>query len=318
MNRFLPCPRCGKNIAQNPSHADTCLGLKRRVDRYIPEPYHPEPQDIDEIDEIDESEDDQEMSEMSIGMGFKCDDGIVLAADTQHSGALKLRGEKVFEITGTPGISVCIAGAGRVSLIRKAVELIGKDVAKDGATIDMMVKVENVLTTIHQRHIYPYKGVEESRPSLQLLIGVWTKDAGFYLLETEHTVPNFVDDYAVIGSGGSIAEYIIKTSRGYINSTSDAKYLAAYAVAMAKTYDLFCGGETRIRTLAQGGNVGTASYEEVRDWELFFGDLLEANRMTISGLNIEAFEDADIELLVGDYKTSLLKFREKVRQRKKK
>jgi len=255
------------------------------------------------------------MGEMTIGVGFKCDDGVVLAADTQHSGALKLRGEKVFEIAGTPGITVCIAGAGRVSLIRKAVELIGKDISKGGASTDIPGVVERVLATVHQKHIYPYQGIEENRPSLQLLVGVWTKDAPFYLLDTDQTVPNFVEDYAVIGSGGNIAEYIIKTSRGYINTVADAKYLAAYAVAMAKTYDLFCGGETRIKTLSQEGAIGTASAGDVRDWELFFEDLLDANKMTISGLNIDAFEDHDIDLLVEGYKTNLLKFRDKARQR---
>lgn len=326
MNRpVLPCPRCGRNIINNPSHADTCMGrTRRRVDIYRPQPYHPKPTEIDEIDDIDyvdlidEVDESREMGEVTIGIGFKCDDGIVLAADTQHSGALKLRGEKVIQIVCPPGIAACVAGAGRVSLIRKAVELIGKSISKSGPSGDILAIVEDALSTIHRKYIYPYSGPEENRPSVQLLVGVWTENDGLRLVDTEQSIPNFVDDYAVIGSGGNIAEYIIKTSRGYIHSAVDAKYLAAYAVAMAKTYDLFCGGETRIKILSSTGKLETTRSDEIKDAETFFEDLVEANRVTICGLNMEAFEDADLDILVDDYKANLIRFREKARKRRQK
>lgn len=316
MNKpFLPCPRCGHNIAQNPSHADTCLGrVRRRVDIYRPRPYHPKPTKIDDIDELDVQEG---MTEMTVGIGFKCDDGIVLAADTQHSGALKLRGEKVFQIAGTPGIKVCVAGAGTVSLIRKAVEKIGKSIASVGSTIDMLETIEEVLTKIHQKHIYPYQGIEDNRPSLQLLVGIWTNKDGCCLIDTEQTVPNVVKDYAVTGSGGTIAEYIIRTSQGYLNTVNDAKYLAAYAVAMAKTYDLFCGKETRIKTLSQDGTISTPSSNEIKDWETFFEELLEANQVVISGMNIDLLEDEDLDSILVNQKERLIKFRDKERQRRR-
>ncbi len=53
-------------------------------------------------------------------------------------------------------------------------------------------------------------------------MGIWSAADGFSLLSTDLTVPTFVDDYATIGSGGTLVEYIVDTTRGYINTVLDA------------------------------------------------------------------------------------------------
>src|SRR5437867_3380692 len=56
---------------------------------------------------------------VTIGVGFKCSDGIVLATDTQYtSGPLKTHGPKLFPLFAPielPDLAVVVAGAGRVS-----------------------------------------------------------------------------------------------------------------------------------------------------------------------------------------------------------
>jgi len=90
---------------------------------------------------------------VTTGTGFKCSDGIVLATDSQHTVALKTQEEKLYEISGVDTIKLRIAGAGSVSLIRKAVELIANEIYSDPPTVldEAEEKIEKTLGIIYAK-----------------------------------------------------------------------------------------------------------------------------------------------------------------------
>jgi 20S proteasome alpha/beta subunit len=256
---------------------------------------------------------------VTTGVGFKCEDGLVLATDTQYTGAWKLRGEKLFEIKHSDTLRVCMAGAGRVSLIRKAVEIVGKTLPNACDKLsDAQEVLENALTRIFDKYVNPSLSPDEKRASLELLVGVWSSKEGFALLQTEEKVATWVNDYGVVGTGGALVQYIVETLRGYGPATEDAKYLASYAVNMAKRYDQYSGEETRIKVLHSDGRIETISAEEISSVEACFQKLFEAVRFMLVGLNTKAFpDDKDVEWLA-DFTSVMQQFRERERKRREK
>jgi 20S proteasome alpha/beta subunit len=256
---------------------------------------------------------------VSTGIGLKCDDGIVLGTDTQHTGAWKTKGEKLFEITGGQGVRLLFAGAGNVSHIRKAVQIMGAAVANAGKDLDLdnvIELTESTLTTIYKKYIDTYPVAEEIKPHLSLLVGVWSSHGGLALLTSERTTVIPVDDYATVGTGGPLVQYIVETLRGYSNTVAEAKLLALYALKAAKDYDLFSGKETRLKTLYATGQIETASSEEIGNAEVYFDGLLSAINTVLTAVGLE-MPSEDIESLA-DLKRTFSEFRERERTRKEK
>jgi 20S proteasome alpha/beta subunit len=266
-------------------------------------------------------EDSMEDAVVTTGIGFKCDDGVVLGTDTQYTATWKTKGEKLFEVTGRQGLRLCIAGAGHVSHIRKAVQIMRAAVTNTSGDLDLdgVIEItEDTLKTIYSKYIDTYPGAEGEKPHLCLLVGMWSSRSGLALLETERTTANPVDDYAVVGSGGSLAQYIVDTVRGYNKSVAQTKLLALYTLKAAKDYDLFSGNETRLKTLHEDGKIETAGAEEIRNAEDYFVDLFSSIHFILTTM-VDLPEMTDEEIVSGaDLKSVVSRFRERERDRKEK
>ena len=77
---------------------------------------------------------------MTIALGFKCEDGIALASDSQYSAGLsKTRGQKIFVIPSNGHYALTVAGAGSVANMKRAVELLEggiRDIGDRAATTE--------------------------------------------------------------------------------------------------------------------------------------------------------------------------------------
>ncbi|HEY7058706.1 MAG TPA: hypothetical protein VH458_19375, partial [Vicinamibacterales bacterium] len=67
---------------------------------------------------------------MTIAIGILCQDGVVIAADTEHTGAIKQPGSKVWGIAPDNAdknpLRVALAGAGDSVLLRSARDRVGE------------------------------------------------------------------------------------------------------------------------------------------------------------------------------------------------
>ncbi len=123
---------------------------------------------------------------MTIAAGFKCTDGLVLCSDTEYTwdSVLKLPGPKIYTHR-EPSFSLAFAGAGDVDFIRMAVQRIVNALKGQNPTFQQIeVCVQVIIKRIHQEHLYPFPGITYERPTVELLIGIWTKEGGLELLKT--------------------------------------------------------------------------------------------------------------------------------------
>ena len=155
---------------------------------------------------------------MTIGIGFKCRDGIVLATDTKYTqGDYKSHGPKLFTLFAPhdlPDLAVVIAGAGTVPFMKGAVAKIEEHLRELDAPNDKSVQrtIESTLLEYFALHVFP-------RPShwdqvyVELLIGLWTRHDGFTLLASDDTnvlpVTHYGTAARAIGLGKYVADYAL-------------------------------------------------------------------------------------------------------------
>ncbi|HEX5482991.1 MAG TPA: hypothetical protein VFZ08_10245 [Terriglobia bacterium] len=255
---------------------------------------------------------------MTTGVGFRCKDGVILASDSQYTGTWKMRGPKIFDITA-PCATGCVAGAGTVSLIRKATSIIGGELAqRQGITVkEAVAVVEDCIKTIREKYIHSHRGPDDQRPYLELLMGISTRNF-VELIKTEDYVADTVDRYAVVGTGGPLVQYIVESLGGAQGILEQAKIVSIYALHQAKEYDPWSGKETCVKILRADQTAELIGDEEIRNAESYFDDLFLATQTLIVTSAIpEDFSDEDV-ISYSDFKRVVRKFRESERARREK
>jgi 20S proteasome alpha/beta subunit len=232
---------------------------------------------------------------VTIGIGFKCDDGVVLATDTQYTGdRYKSNGPKLFPLLASPrfpNVSVLVAGAGAVPFMKMAIDKIKtRLINTDPSLTDFKSLVEDVLLRFYRDHIHPVPSHWGEPPSFDLVLGVWTRRDGLGLFKTtQTTVEEVAEPYCYIGSGAGLAKYALDlTCEPTIMTVESTKFLASFCIKAAKDHDSWCGGETHISTLKKDGLRCLAqkvSKEEVTAAELCSDQLFEALKYILAALS---------------------------------
>lgn len=224
---------------------------------------------------------------MTVVIGIMCEDGIVIACDSQvefNRGApvKRLNANKIYRLKG----DIAIAGAGMISFIQKAIDGIkaqyDKLVEKGGLSIETLVNgtediagAEMVMASIHKRYDierveYLYgpgaeKGVEVVDMFL-MMGGIEKEKEGLkkhlYLLHKDG-VSEPVDDYATIGSGAAYAEYLLGKYYTPDIAIEVGKKLAVYVIKEVENMDPNVGGAVKVVALDEKG------YNELDEDETF-------------------------------------------------
>jgi 20S proteasome alpha/beta subunit len=257
---------------------------------------------------------------MTIGVGFKCEDGIVLATDTQYTtdGLLKTLGPKLFNVAERPDLAVIIAGAGSVPFMRLAVGQIGaksKQIPDGTASLPAITTiVEETLLDIFTKHVYTVPG---DQPHFELLIGIWTRSEGLNLFQTYLTSLTPVAEYAFVGLGVYVSDYALSLMYRPDITVQEAKFLAAYCVKAAKDYVDACGKETKIQYINNEGRIRRIHAPEIKDSETYCEDLHEALRYLLLGVDLENVpDDSTLDMFVDNVRAAVVAFRDKQRKRK--
>ena len=263
---------------------------------------------------------------MSICIGIKCNDGLVLATDTQYTSAVKSQGPKLFPLflpTERPDLAVVIAGAGRNAFIKRAVESIeaALSLISDPSLEETRACIENSLMHFHQQHIYPIP--QDRAPDVTLICGVWTRKEGYGLFTTEEGEVNYVTTsgtgYCTIGAGQAVAENALALTFQPGLSVENAKFVAAFCVKAAKDHDVYCGGNTRIYTVKEDGSgfmLHRLIETEVSEIERGGADLMEAVKVLVDGLDHEGTDEETVGLITDFVKQTILDFRTKRKESK--
>src|SRR6266568_8795658 len=202
------------------------------------------------LDEYEPEED------MTIGVGFRCKDGILIAGDRQRNKGDSARSAtKVREFDPREGLSGVFIGAGTSSCVEMVFDDLNLSLNAYMSEKDVDKTIDRAIKEIYKRHI-KIPGSKKN-PSFSMLIGLWRKSENLALLSAASDSPARIirdQPYKAIGSGSQIANFVIGTFYprfdGYVG---DALLIGVMAVKVAKEYDPSCGGETNIIGLLEDG-----------------------------------------------------------------
>jgi len=213
---------------------------------------------------------------MTIAAGFRCPDGMLVCADSQITGPVRLCASKIWE-HHLGHVHLLAVSAGERVLALRAEEDITAAIRRDMNLRAVRTAVEDVMKRLHQDYIDP-RCVLDSAYGLDLLTAIRTDD-GFDLLELDAAgVSASVKKFKCLGSGAAIAEYLADM---LFREGSTAQYVVPTAVHLlqqAQRYDPSCGLGSEIKILTQGGHIHPIRAETTSRLEKFFEDLYVALR----------------------------------------
>jgi hypothetical protein len=255
---------------------------------------------------------------MTIAVGFRCIDGVVLAADSLYTeGVAKLYGQKSFLVPSNGRYALTIAGSGGVPSLKGIVREIKKRLkgyAGPAGFAELQDVVESALCAFYPKHIDSAPKGRRGELQVQLLFAIWVSGYGTRLFETFRTDTFEVDDHRCIGVGSYLASYLndVFFPPGDTPSVRSAQPLAAYIVGRAKHYVQYCGGHTFVRALLNDGTDERVWNEEISDSEEYFAEFFKTLG-TLRGL-LNRFVDAteiDIAPWAKILKDGLVEFKQK-------
>jgi hypothetical protein len=252
---------------------------------------------------------------MTIAVGFKCVDGVVVAADSLYTeGTAKLYGQKIFPIPSNGRYGLLIAGSGGGPSLKGIVREIKKRLKRcvgPGDFADIQEILEHALRANCLKHFDAAPKDRLDDLEVQLLIGVWLPGRGTRLFETFRTDALEVADHRCIGCGSSLAAYLndVFFPPGNRPSVRLAEPLAAYIVGRSKYYVQFCGGHTFVRALLADGTDERVWNEEIRESEEYCESFFR-NIALIRGFvgDMQAGVSSDVECLVKSLRDQVLEF----------
>lgn len=222
---------------------------------------------------------------MTVIVGLVCQDGIVIASDSQESdddlGMKRLDVTKVYDTKsfGFTDAEIVLAGTGASAHIARAVELIAENGFAPHFTIPRTVAdvVENSMGQMKTRY--------GDDLELELLVGVYCKNCpqdddrpispiALYSVypadENEKVgVAEPVTDYAAMGSGGLFARYLLNRLHDEDHPTANLTMEAAireavYVIEEVTKVDLWCGGPTQLFCINKTGTLERKKPSEIK------------------------------------------------------
>ena len=192
-----------------------------------------------------------ERRDVTIAAGFRCNEGVVICADTeitigdirQHEGKITT---SIYE-----GLShiVSFAGAGWTDYIRTAIENAQEGLSECSGMKEIRAHLKEKLIQFFEGHLanWAYFPAAE-RPFVELLVGVTTKDGSFDLFYSSGT--SFYSTWGkAIGSGIILANNLISEYRYGNESLDELCRLAVFIISRVKDQVIGCGGQTHLVAL---------------------------------------------------------------------
>jgi 20S proteasome alpha/beta subunit len=207
--------------------------------------------------------------------GFRCKNGVLICADSQHTGSyVKFAAPKLW----TDRNRAIVAGACTdVVYLKMAVDEISDkfehlkrwtEKSVNGAISDALAQVYKAIRTA--------VGAKNQGPQLFLMIGVRLDDWKAILITTSATAIAIVNEFDFIGAGEEVARLLISPFYDSNLCVTEMQRIAAYCFRFAKVSGSWSGGDTHIGTVWDGiPDVGYAHPASIhRDKETVTGHIL--------------------------------------------
>lgn len=212
---------------------------------------------------------------MTIAVGFLYKEGLLLCADTQFTGEIKLLGSKILSYEYKDGSKSAFVVVGHSRYARMCVNLIEESIAELGDSDRSLSKMHLVLVEgikqLHQGHIFKHPRRDEI--IVQFLVGLWSeKDKALAFYSTQDTAVARMYGYDCLGSGETLAQYQIRRRYRRVTAANQkprhtekqVRGLAIEALREVKKYDPNCGGDSECLTLTNTGHMSTVGKLRIR------------------------------------------------------
>lgn len=210
---------------------------------------------------------------MTIAAGFNFDSGVLLCADTKHTGQMALYESKILGKQYASKAVSLFAISGNVSYARMAVRRCESAINKlpHPSLDDMAAAIESSLVKIHRLHIdkHPDRNVVGG-PDFWLLVALWSPVDG---LRTYYTNQTSIDPFAIyqcMGTGEYLGHYLIRPRyTSPQQGLNNAVIVACTALQRIKSYDADCGGNSEFIVLRDNGELSLVHQFDISEAEKF-------------------------------------------------
>ena len=162
---------------------------------------------------------------MTIAMGFVCNDGIVLSADSQITTSLTKSHEAKIQHFDFKGGKAAFVYAGNVNFSLSAYQKVKKELIQEPPQ-DPLAKIESILEREYRRNVLKHPGHSaDDSLDYQFLIAFW-KDGIARLFMSDRTTLVEVDHWEPIGIGYYLAKHLIQSHTG--GNIADVIKLSTY------------------------------------------------------------------------------------------
>jgi len=198
---------------------------------------------------------------VTIAIGYAYDQGIVFCADTKISTNIKTNQSKIaFFVSRDAQCSLTFAISGAdMEFARSSADACWASVKEMNFSAATMEEVhetaEMALADFYRDQIFGHPDRHLGAVDYKLLVGIWLRGET-RLFVTHETLLKPVDGYECIGSGGYLANYLIRQYRQANPGPAtleDAALISSFAVDAAIDYDEGCGGENEILIVRNDG-----------------------------------------------------------------
>lgn len=235
---------------------------------------------------------------MTIIAGFKCNEGIVLCADTQETVGTMKRNVPKLRLEPSEGwagendgnsLAVAFCGAGDGPFIDKLVETCWQSAKSAQSAGQACQAIEQSI----RDHYAQFGKIFQPGycPHAELIFGVkmWGESM---LFSADGPTVNEVNGYRSSGVGQYMADFLASRMYGYYLTIHQCVILSAYILFQAKEHVDGCGGESHIAVLREQGKSGLVEWVRVNAiTELVGSSDLELGRLLLQTANIEASDE---------------------------
>jgi hypothetical protein len=202
---------------------------------------------------------------MTTAIGFSCEDGILLGADTKVATNIKTNESKlVYHSSPDFQCSLTFAMSGEDMNFPKAAALACWEFVRNlnfNSIDTTMEAVRNAaqfsLAEFHRDHIFNHPDRNPGTPFMRMLVGI-RLHRQTALFESYETLLTPIDGYECIGTGSVIGKYLVRQylkANGAPDTLADAALLASCAIEAAMEYDEYSGGEAEMILVKSDGVV---------------------------------------------------------------
>src|SRR5216683_749713 len=235
---------------------------------------------------------------VTIVAGFNFKSGILLCADTKHSGTSKQYATKIFTKIYPSGAKSVFGFSGRSAYARMAISACEKAIQRksDPTIQEMKDEIEDVLIQIYQKHIFKHPDRNTyGGPDFWLLIGLWAHGE-LRLYTSNETAVDRVHTFECLGSGESLAKYIITPKySGPDTSLDSVLFMAITALARIKKHDPNCGGKSYFVVLQSSGEMGYETEFDITQHEHFSDTFFHYATAVYTMMAERAFTDEELK-----------------------